>query len=87
MADVVNLNKFRKKKAKAEKEARAATNRRLHGRTKAERMREEAQKKRLENTVRGALLVREKDGRTGVIDDPVEGSHDQKGELGAAEDD
>lgn len=60
MADVVNLNKFKKRKAKAEKEARAETNRRLHGRTKAERARDEAQKKRHERAVRGAFLEREK---------------------------
>jgi hypothetical protein len=60
MGNVVNLNKFRKKKAKVEKEARAETNRRLHGRTKAERAAEEAQKKRLENQVRGAFLERTK---------------------------
>jgi hypothetical protein len=58
MGNVVNLNKFRKKKAKAEKEARAETNRRLHGRTKAERARDEAQKKRLDAKVRGAFLER-----------------------------
>ena len=39
MANVVNLNKFRKRKAKAEREKRAETNRRLHGRTQAERQR------------------------------------------------
>jgi hypothetical protein len=60
MGNVVNLNKFRKKKAKAEKEARAETNRRLHGRTKAERARDEAQKERQENAVRGAFLERDK---------------------------
>jgi hypothetical protein len=43
MAKVVNLNKFRKQKAKIEKEKRAETNRRLHGRTKAERLLEHKQ--------------------------------------------
>lgn len=59
MGDVVNLNRYRKKKARQEKERRAETNRRLHGRTKSERAREEAQKKRIEDTLDGAYLVRE----------------------------
>jgi hypothetical protein len=36
MGTVIKLNKFRKEKAKREKERQAETNRRLHGRTKAE---------------------------------------------------
>lgn len=59
MGDVVNLNRYRKKKAREEKERRAETNRRLHGRTKAERAREDAQKKRIEDKLDGAYLVRE----------------------------
>lgn len=56
MGDVVNLNKFRKRKAKAEREKRAETNRRLHGRTQAERARDLLQKQRLETQVDGARL-------------------------------
>ncbi|HYO97475.1 MAG TPA: DUF4169 family protein [Polyangiaceae bacterium] len=56
MSHVVNLNKFRKRKAKADREKLAETNRRLHGRTKAEREREALQKRRLESKVEGALL-------------------------------
>jgi hypothetical protein len=56
MSNVVNLNKFRKRKAKLEKERRAETNRRLHGRTKAERARDELQKRKLETQVDGARL-------------------------------
>ncbi len=56
---MINLNRFRKKKAREEKERRAETNRRLHGRTKAERAREDAEKKRLEKKIDGAFLVRE----------------------------
>lgn len=56
MAKVVNLNKFRKQKAKLEKEKQAETNRRLHGRTKAERLRELKQKQALESKVDGARL-------------------------------
>ena len=37
VGDVVNLNKFRKQKAKAEAAKRAETNRLKHGRTRAER--------------------------------------------------
>lgn len=59
MGDVVNLNRFRKKKAREEKQRRAETNRRLHGRTKAERARDDAQKKRLEEKLDGAFLLRE----------------------------
>jgi hypothetical protein len=53
---VVKLNEFRKRKAKAEREKQAETNRRLHGRTKAERARDELQKKRLTRAVDGARL-------------------------------
>lgn len=58
MASVVNLNKFRKKKAKLERERRAETNRRLHGRTQAERARDELQKRLLDAKVDGAHLER-----------------------------
>ena len=37
MGDVVNLNKYRKQKAKAEAAKRAETNRLKHGRTRGER--------------------------------------------------
>jgi len=56
MGDVVNLNKFKKQKAKAERVKQAETNRRLHGRTKAERARDALQKKQLETSVDGARL-------------------------------
>jgi hypothetical protein len=58
MANVINLNKFRKAKAKAEGEKRADTNRRLHGRTKAERQRDELQKKQLQGKLDGKRLQR-----------------------------
>ncbi|MEL6245505.1 MAG: DUF4169 family protein [Pseudomonadota bacterium] len=44
MADPINLNAFRKAKARAEKEARAAENRAKHGRTKAETSRDKAER-------------------------------------------
>jgi hypothetical protein len=53
---VVKLSEFRKRKAKAEREKQAETNRRLHGRTKAERAREELQKQRLTRGLDGARL-------------------------------
>ena len=56
MSNVVNLNRFRKEKAKAEKAKRAETNKRLHGRTKAERLLELKQKQRLDGKVDGARL-------------------------------
>lgn len=56
MGKVVKLNEFRKRKAKAEREKQAATNRRLHGRTKAERASDDLQKKRLTRAVEGARL-------------------------------
>jgi hypothetical protein len=56
MSNVVNLNKFKKRKAKAERKKVAETNRRLHGRTKAERARDALQKKQLETSVDGARL-------------------------------
>jgi hypothetical protein len=56
LAKVINLNKFRKQKAKTERVKRADQNRRLHGRTKAERARDELQKKQLDRHVEGARL-------------------------------
>ena len=56
MAKVVNLNKFRKRKLKEEATKRADTNRRLHGRTKAEREREQVEKLRRESKLDGAFL-------------------------------
>ena len=56
MSKVINLNKFRKRKAKLAKEQRAETNRRLHGRTKSERERELLHKSKLARQVEGARL-------------------------------
>ncbi|HEX7453187.1 MAG TPA: DUF4169 family protein [Polyangiaceae bacterium] len=56
MSKVVNLNKFRKQKAKNARVKQAETNRRLHGRTKAERARDALQKKKLESSVDQARL-------------------------------
>ena len=54
MADIVNLNQYRKKKAQAEKKAQAARNRAKEGRSKtartAERLASERSEKALEGT-------------------------------------
>lgn len=60
MAKVVNLNKFRKRKAKLEKQRQAETNRRLHGRSAAERAADDLRKKQLHAKVDGAKLTVEK---------------------------
>lgn len=62
MANVVNLNKFRKQQAKVAREKQADTNRRFHGRTKAERAREALQKQQLTAKVEGALLDQSGEG-------------------------
>jgi hypothetical protein len=56
MSKVVNLNQFRKRKAKADARKRADTNRGLHGRTAAERARDELQKRQQDSKVDGARL-------------------------------
>jgi alpha-D-ribose 1-methylphosphonate 5-triphosphate diphosphatase PhnM len=56
MSKVVNLNKFRKQLAKRERVKQAETNRRLHGRTKAERAADALQKKKLTASVDQARL-------------------------------
>jgi hypothetical protein len=53
---VINLNRYRKQKAKVDRKKQADVNRRLHGRTTAERAREELQKKQLTRAVEGAKL-------------------------------
>jgi Domain of unknown function (DUF4169) len=59
MNKVVNLNKFKKKKSKEARQREAETNRRLHGRTKAERASEALQKQKLESAVDHARLQSE----------------------------
>ncbi len=65
MGNVVNLNKFRKRKMEQERQKSADTNRRLHGRTKAERARDEAEKRKLDKGLDGALLVKDPGEREG----------------------
>lgn len=59
MSNVVNLNKFRKRKAREEAKKRAETNVRLHGRTKGERTLEDKQRELLDRRVDGARLTSE----------------------------
>ena len=53
MAEVINLNKARKARARIEAAATAETNRARHGRTKAEKTRAEADAERLGHILDG----------------------------------
>ena len=55
-SNVVNLNRFRKKKAKEERVKQAETNSRLHGRTKAEKQRELSERTRASQALEGKRL-------------------------------
>jgi chorismate mutase len=57
VAQIINLNKFRKAKARAEKLATAAQNRRKHGRSAADKARETAKLEKLERELEGKRLV------------------------------
>ena len=57
MADPVNLNRFRKAKARADAEVQAAANRAAHGRTGAEKRAGRAEADRAARTLDGARLV------------------------------
>lgn len=70
-AEIVNLRKARKVKERAEKERRAAENRIIHGRTKADREREADAKARVRRELDGAR--REPDLGNGDHDD--DGGH------------
>lgn len=62
-AEIVNLRKARKAKARADKERTAAENRVVHGRSKAERQREASDKDRLQRELDGAKLREKPDDR------------------------
>ena len=51
MAEIINLNRARKAKARVEKSARAEENRFRFGRTKAEKQAEAAEKARIAKTI------------------------------------
>lgn len=59
--NVVNLNRFRKKKAREEKERQADINRRLHGRTQVEKENQLAEKERATRSLEGKRLVGDED--------------------------
>ena len=76
MAKVINLNKFRKQKAKIEKEKRAETNRRLHGRTKAERLLEHKQQELARRKLDGARLGTDQSAKAGKNESPSDDEAD-----------
>ena len=53
MAEIINLRNIRKQKARADKDMQAAQNRVLFGRTKAEKLREAAEKSLAERRIDG----------------------------------
>jgi len=56
VASVVNLNRFRKDKQRADDQQRAAENRALHGRSKKERRAEDDGRRRTERELDGKRL-------------------------------
>lgn len=61
MADIVNLNERRKRKAREQKEQDAAARRVLFGRTKGEKLRDETQKSADVRKLDGARRERDDD--------------------------
>jgi len=56
MGEIVNLNQARKDRAKADRKARAAENRIMHGRTRAERQTMEKERERASRLLDGQKL-------------------------------
>ncbi|WP_312732952.1 DUF4169 family protein [Brevundimonas sp.] len=56
MGDIINLNRVRKDRAQTEARARAATNRVVHGRTKAEKQAAAKTRERAEKHLDGQKL-------------------------------
>ncbi|MDP1911814.1 DUF4169 family protein [Brevundimonas sp.] len=56
MGEIVNLNRVRKDRAKAEARAAASENRAAHGRSKVERTRAEAERERAARLLDGSKL-------------------------------
>ncbi|MGD9538825.1 MAG: DUF4169 family protein [Alphaproteobacteria bacterium] len=69
MGDVVNLNQYRKKVQRAEKEQRAAVNRARAGRSKSERRVSRGEAERRDAVLDGSKLEREADAEN-PDDDP-----------------
>jgi hypothetical protein len=61
MADIVNLNERRKRKAREQKEADAAAKRLLFGRTKGERQRDEKERSAEIRKLEGARREKDED--------------------------
>jgi hypothetical protein len=59
MAEIVNLRRARKAQARAASEAQAATNRLVHGRSKAEKRTAETEQARREQILDGAKRERD----------------------------
>ena len=53
MAEIINLRNVRKQKARAERETQASQNRVLFGRTKAEKLKDAAEKAKAEKHIDG----------------------------------
>lgn len=81
--NVVNLNKFRKQKARADKAKQAEINRVRHGRTKAQREREHTDRERAARLLEGkrleqaAEIATESDARS---DDDAGATHAEESE-------
>lgn len=56
MAEIVNLRQARKRRDRAAKQAEAEANRRAHGRSKAERLSEDARREKLRKAVDDSKL-------------------------------
>ena len=56
MAEIINLRHARKTRARNEKAEKASEKRRIHGRSKAERLDEEQERKRQEQELDGKKL-------------------------------
>lgn len=61
MGEIVNLNRARKTRDKATKTAQAASNRVVHGRTKAERTAAERERDRASNLLEGHRRDKDQD--------------------------
>lgn len=61
MTNVANLRMARKRKTRTDKEQAASENRALHGRSKAEKLRDRAQAEKAANFIEGHRL-RDRDG-------------------------
>jgi hypothetical protein len=75
-SNVVNLNRFRKKKQREARAKQAETNRIRHGRTQAEKDRERAERERAERAIDGKRLQRDPEEATPPAGPPEEPDHE-----------